>query len=65
MILFGRVYSVVHGVVSLDLILQNKYLNIEENINEELIERGFAEPAEESYLSKVNNPILFFSILNH
>lgn len=53
MILFGRVYSVVHGVVSLDLILQNKYLNSEENINDELIERGYAEPVDESYLSKV------------
>ncbi|XP_071453953.1 probable ATP-dependent RNA helicase spindle-E [Hetaerina americana] len=50
--LFAMVYSVVHGVISLDLKDENG-----KSINQRLIDMGFAERSEESYLSKVNHDI--------
>ncbi|GLH06847.1 Probable ATP-dependent RNA helicase spindle-E [Gryllus bimaculatus] len=56
---YGKIYSVVHGVVSLELIRQlplnvkNKKGEEIKSINEYLIDKGYAEPAEESYLSRV------------
>jgi hypothetical protein len=47
---------VVHGVVSLELIKQNHPSHQQMNINHWLIERGYAERADESYLSKVSVP---------
>ncbi|PZC74995.1 hypothetical protein B5X24_HaOG206820 [Helicoverpa armigera] len=47
------VYSVVHGVVAIDLLAEGGQLNV----NEELIKRGFAVPCEESYESKMNHDL--------
>ncbi|KAG8222127.1 hypothetical protein J437_LFUL002124 [Ladona fulva] len=49
-VLYGKIYSVVHGVISLELIENS---NDEISINQKMIDLGFAERAEESYLSKV------------
>lgn len=61
--LYGKVYSVVHGVVSLE-ILRDVALPVRgadkkpmKSINEFLKYRGFAEKAEESYLSKMNHEV--------
>ena len=43
----------VNGVVSLELIKQNHPNSRQFNINHWLIEKGYAQRAEESYLSKV------------
>ncbi|KAK7866118.1 hypothetical protein R5R35_011634 [Gryllus longicercus] len=60
---YGKIYSVVHGIVSLELIRQlplnvkNKKGEEIKSINEYLIDKGYAEPAEESYLSRVNHDV--------
>lgn len=53
--LVGSVYSVVDGVVSLVLykLMQKGSETIQINLNEYLIENGFAELKEENYFSKV------------
>jgi hypothetical protein len=51
-----QVYSVVHGVVSLELIKQSHSSSQQMNINHWLIEKGYAQRADESYLSKVSVP---------
>jgi hypothetical protein len=45
---------VVHGVVSLELIKQGNSSDQQLNINHWLIEKGYAQRADESYLSKVS-----------
>lgn len=59
-ILWLQVYSVVNGVVHLELFKQVPGAGQETSIslNEYLIGKGYAEFAEESYLSKVN--VLFY-----
>lgn len=52
--LLVQVYSVVHGVVSLELIRQSISSSQQVNINHWLIEKGYAQRADESYLSKVS-----------
>ncbi|XP_067013969.2 probable ATP-dependent RNA helicase spindle-E [Anabrus simplex] len=55
---YGRIYSVVHGVISLELIQANEYgLDNPYSVNQYFIKKGFAEPAEESYLSKYNHAL--------
>lgn len=49
-----QVYSVVNGVVSLELIKVNRSNKQQMNINHWLIEKGYAQRADESYLSKVS-----------
>lgn len=56
-VFYGKVYSVVHGVVSLELIKQTHSSNQQVNINHWLIEKGYAQRADESYLSKVNHDL--------
>ncbi|XP_075982903.1 tudor domain containing 9 protein spindle E [Anticarsia gemmatalis] len=51
--LLAKVYSVVQGVVSIELLAQNGQLSI----NHELIKRGYAVPSEESYESKMNHDV--------
>jgi len=45
---------VVNGIVSLELIKQSRPFVGEMNINHWLIEKGYAQEAEESYLSRVS-----------
>jgi len=45
---------VVNGIVSLELIKQSHPTNSQININHWLIERGYAQGVEESYLSRVS-----------
>ncbi|GAB6026076.1 hypothetical protein CHUAL_012279 [Chamberlinius hualienensis] len=52
--LLGRVYSVVHNIVRLEVMYKNER-NQEVSVNEELKEKHFAELAEEDYYSKQNN----------
>ncbi|KAL0275900.1 UNVERIFIED_CONTAM: hypothetical protein PYX00_003620 [Menopon gallinae] len=54
--LYGSVYSVVNGVVSLELYKMDNVGN-KVSINDLLVEKGFAQRTEESYLSKKNNEI--------
>ncbi|CAG4957696.1 unnamed protein product [Colias eurytheme] len=51
--LIGRVYSVTHGVVSIELMGDGGKINI----NKELIAKGFAISCEESYDSKLNHEL--------
>ncbi|KAJ8723946.1 hypothetical protein PYW07_007926 [Mythimna separata] len=51
--LLAKVYSVVHGVVAIDLLADGGALNV----NDELIKRGYAIRCEESYESKLNHDI--------
>ncbi|PSN47186.1 putative ATP-dependent RNA helicase spindle-E [Blattella germanica] len=51
---YGKIYSVVNGIVSLELLKvtgRNKQLNV----NQWLIAKGYAQRADESYLSKINH----------
>jgi hypothetical protein len=48
---------VVNGVVSLELIKQSHSFNHQININHWLIEKGYAQRADESYVSKVSDPV--------
>lgn len=55
--LYGKVYSVVNGVVHLELYRSDPGNRSDEgqtSLNKWLIQEGFAQTAEESYLSKVN-----------
>lgn len=49
--LMAKIYSVVNNVVHLEVYKSQYQQDV--TLNEILIERGFAQPAEESYLSKV------------
>ncbi|KAJ0173644.1 hypothetical protein K1T71_010793 [Dendrolimus kikuchii] len=51
--LLGKVYSVVHGTVIIELLADEGRLNV----NEELIKRNFAIRCEESYESKLNHDL--------
>ncbi|KAG6449953.1 hypothetical protein O3G_MSEX006321 [Manduca sexta] len=51
--LLAKVYSVVHGVVSIELLAEGGQLNV----NQELIKKGFAVSCEESYESKLNHDL--------
>ncbi|CAB3245863.1 unnamed protein product [Arctia plantaginis] len=51
--LLAKVYSVVQGVVSIELLAENGQLSI----NQELIKRGYAVACEESYESKLNHDV--------
>lgn len=51
--LLGKVYSVVHGVVTIELLADGGQINV----NHELIKKGFAIPSEESYESKLNHDL--------
>ncbi|XP_048486162.1 probable ATP-dependent RNA helicase spindle-E [Plutella xylostella] len=51
--LLGKVYSVAHGVVSIELLAKNGQINV----NQALVERGYAVPCEESYESKLNHDL--------
>jgi hypothetical protein len=45
---------VVNGIVSLELIRESRQSDRQMSINHWLIEKGYAQQAEESYLSKVS-----------
>ncbi|CAG9134009.1 unnamed protein product [Plutella xylostella] len=51
--LLGKVYSVAHGVVAIELLAKNGQINV----NQALVERGYAVPCEESYESKLNHDL--------
>jgi hypothetical protein len=54
---------VVNGVVSLELIKQSHPSNQLVNINHWLIEKGYAQQADESYLSKVSVPVEYWKCI--
>lgn len=54
--IFGKIYSVVNSVINLELIVINEKGD-RFNINESLIEKGYAVKREESYLSKHNHEL--------
>jgi len=56
-VLYGKVYSVVNGIVSLELIKQSHPADYQININHWLIDKGYAQEAEESYLSRMNHDV--------
>ncbi|XP_061384451.1 probable ATP-dependent RNA helicase spindle-E [Danaus plexippus] len=51
--LIAKVYSVAHGVVSIELLSEGGKINI----NKELLDKGYAVPCEESYDSKLNHDL--------
>ncbi|XP_059053165.1 probable ATP-dependent RNA helicase spindle-E [Achroia grisella] len=51
--LIGKVYSVTHGVVSIELLSNGG----KTSVNQELLKRGYAIPCEESYDSKLNHDL--------
>ncbi|XP_012544435.2 probable ATP-dependent RNA helicase spindle-E [Bombyx mandarina] len=51
--LIAKVYSVVHGVVAIELLTDGGHVSV----NEILIKKGFAVPCEESYESKLNHDL--------
>ncbi|CAK1583629.1 unnamed protein product [Parnassius mnemosyne] len=51
--LLGKVYSVVHGVVAIELLADGGRISV----NKELLDKGFAVPCEESYESKLNHDL--------
>ncbi|XP_057664799.1 probable ATP-dependent RNA helicase spindle-E [Diorhabda carinulata] len=54
-LLYGQVYSVVNDVVHLDLYRHDPKVNNVKSINQLMIDRGYAEPASESFLSKADH----------
>ncbi|XP_043553464.1 ATP-dependent RNA helicase TDRD9 [Chiloscyllium plagiosum] len=52
-VLLVKVFSVVHNVLRVDLTIQTSKLDC--NVREILISEGFAEPAEETYESKISH----------
>lgn len=54
--IFGKIYSVVDNIVNLELIASNKK-GEEFNINDDMIEKGYARRKEESYLSTYNHEL--------
>lgn len=50
----GRIYSVVHGVIHLEVIYSKKRNSSNTSLNDELKRLGFAESAEEDLLSEQN-----------
>lgn len=54
-ILFGEIYSIVNGVISLELIL--KHNNEEISINQSLLDKGFAIDKQEGYFSRFNHDL--------
>jgi len=53
--ILGKIYSVVDSIVNLELIVADRKEKF--NINEDLIEKGYAVRREESYLSNHNHEI--------
>lgn len=53
----AEIYSVVHGVISVELFKQFNGQKTMSSVNKNLIEVGYAEPAEESFLSKANHEL--------
>ncbi|CAH0728336.1 unnamed protein product, partial [Brenthis ino] len=51
--LMGKIYSVTHGIVHIELLAEEGKINI----NKELIAKNFAVPCEESYESKLNHDL--------
>ncbi|XP_047994104.1 probable ATP-dependent RNA helicase spindle-E [Leguminivora glycinivorella] len=51
--LIGKIYSVAHGVVSIELLSKGG----NESLNKELVKARFAIPCEESYESKLNHDL--------
>ncbi|XP_034834084.1 probable ATP-dependent RNA helicase spindle-E [Maniola hyperantus] len=51
--LLGKIYSVAHGVISIELLAEGGKVNV----NKVLLEKGFAVPCEESYDSKLNHDL--------
>ncbi|XP_045453165.1 probable ATP-dependent RNA helicase spindle-E [Melitaea cinxia] len=51
--LLAKIYSVTHGIVSIELLAKGGEINI----NEELLKRGYAISCEESYDSKLNHDL--------
>lgn len=54
--IFGKIYSIVDNVINLELIVINEKEK-RLNINESLIEKGYAVRREEKYLSKHNHEL--------
>lgn len=54
--ILGKIYSVVDSVINLELIVVNEK-GERFNVNEDLIEKGYAMKREESYLSKHNHEL--------
>ncbi|XP_038633739.1 ATP-dependent RNA helicase TDRD9 isoform X4 [Scyliorhinus canicula] len=52
-VLLVKVFSIVHNVLRVDLSIQSS--NVDCNVREILINEGFAEPAEETYESKISH----------
>jgi len=48
-----QIFSVVHEVLRVDLVV--KIAGAEKNVNRELVNMGYADDAEESYLSHVSS----------
>ncbi|KAL0869154.1 hypothetical protein ABMA27_007445 [Loxostege sticticalis] len=51
--LLGKVYSVTHGSVAIELLADGGRVSV----NQELLDRGYAVPSEESYDSKMNHDL--------
>ncbi|XP_053613679.1 probable ATP-dependent RNA helicase spindle-E [Plodia interpunctella] len=51
--MLGKVYSVTHGVVSIELLAEGGKISV----NKELLKGGYAIPCEESYDSKINHDL--------
>ncbi|XP_041969908.1 probable ATP-dependent RNA helicase spindle-E isoform X2 [Aricia agestis] len=51
--LHAKIYSVAHGVVTVELLADNSKINV----NQKLLEKGFAVACEESYDSKLNHDL--------
>ncbi|XP_049877718.1 probable ATP-dependent RNA helicase spindle-E [Pectinophora gossypiella] len=51
--LLGKIYSVTHGVISIELLVDNGRVNL----NQVLLKQRLAVPAEESYDSKLNHDL--------
>ncbi|XP_053984134.1 probable ATP-dependent RNA helicase spindle-E [Hylaeus volcanicus] len=56
-LLFGNIYSVVSSVIALELVHESKEKAKEININQYLIDKGFAIKKKEDYFSRFNNDL--------
>lgn len=54
--IFGKIYSIVDNIINLELITVNQK-GEEFNINDDMIEKGYARRKEESYLSTYNHEL--------
>jgi len=55
----AQIFSVVHDVLRVDLVV--KIAGVEKHVNRELVAIGFAEEAEESYQSRVSYQLFRYS----